>query len=119
LDSIISEDPKAVIEYINNLKATRGIDYLKIKFKYPVKGPDKVIINNYYRTNGNTNVEFLNLAEEQQVRANSNGDIDTDLAFLMDDNIPTINKFVKYVNMQEGSEFITVERLNQILAESI
>lgn len=119
LDSIISEDPKTVIEYINNLKATRGIDYLKIKFKYPVKGPDKVIINNYYRTNGNTNVEFLNLAEEQQARANSNGDIDTDLAFLMDDNIPTINKFVKYVNMQEGSEFITVERLNEILAESI
>jgi hypothetical protein len=61
----------------------------------------------------------LNLVEEQQARASSNGEIDNDLAFLMDDSIPTINKFVRFVNMKEGSEFITVERLNEILAESI
>ena len=110
---------REVIDYINNLKATQGIDYLKIKFKHPVEGPDKVIINNYYRTNGNINVEFLNLIEEQQARENSSNNIDNDLAFLTDDSIPTINKFVKYVNMQEGTEFITVERLNEILSESI
>ena len=119
LDQIISRDPREVIDYINNLKATQGIDYLKIKFKYPVDGPDKVIINNYYRTNGSTNVEFLNLVEEQQAKASSSGDMDKDLLFLIDDKAPAINKYVAYVNMQEGYEFITVEKLNEILAESI
>jgi hypothetical protein len=59
------------------------------------------------------------LVEEQQARMNSEKEVDNDLAFLTDESIPVLNKFVRYVNMQEGSEFITVERLNEILAETI
>lgn len=119
LDNIISSDPKEVINYIDNLKATRGIDYLKIKFKYPVEGSNKVIINNYYRNNNSTSVEFMDIMEEQKAKAEASGEIESDLAFLLDDKMDDLEKFVKYVNIQEGSEFITVEKLKSILEEQI
>ena len=57
--------------------------------------------------------------EEQKAKAEASGEIESDLAFLLDDKMDDLEKFVKYVNIQEGSEFITVEKLKSILEEQI
>ena len=118
LNDILYKDPKDVINYINTIKQTNNIDYLKIKFKYPIDGSNKVIINDYYRNNRNVFVEFLNLIEEQRIK-NNNTNNDKFYTMINDNSIPPINKFVEYVNMKEGTEFITVERLKEILSESV
>lgn len=119
LKDIISNDPQVVINYIDNLKKGQGIDYLKVKFKYPVEGPSKVIINNYYRNSRTIFIEFLSVMEEQKSKAESGNPIDQDYAFILDDKLSDMEKFVMYVNLQEGSEFITVDKLKAILAEEI
>ncbi len=112
-------NPKLFIDEIDKLKKEKGIDYLKVRFSIPVDGSDKTIINNYYRNSRNTYVEFLNIMEEEKVKAESSGIVDTDYAFLLDDKLSDMEKFVKYVNMNEGSKFITVDSLKEILAEQL
>ena len=119
IKDIISNDPQQVIAYIDNLRKEQGIDYLKIKFKHPVEGSTKVILNNYYRNSRTTFVEFMSVMEEQKAMSETNNDIEEEYNFILDDSLSDMEKFVMYVNLKEGTEFITVDRLKEILAEEI
>jgi hypothetical protein len=66
LDDLISSNPKAIIDHINNLQKTQGIDFIKVKVRFPMNGSDKTIINNYYRNNPNTFVEFMDISEIEE-----------------------------------------------------
>ena len=120
LDDIISNDPKQVIDYIDDLKKNKGIDYLKVKFRYAIDGSSKTIITNFYRNRNDVKLEFIDvqeevakkLEEEQREQA-------TKYAFITDNKLSDYEKFVQYVNIQEGYDFITVDALKQILAEEI
>ena len=68
LDELISEDPKKIIDYINTKQATEGIDYIKVKVRVDVPGYNKTIINNYYRNNSHTFVEFLDQSEIKKLK---------------------------------------------------
>lgn len=119
INDIVSNDPKVVIEYINRLKVEKGIDYLKIKFRVPISGADKVIIDNYYRNNPYTFVEFLDIIEEKRIKDKEKGIISEEYDFILDNNISDLEKFVRYVNINEGSEFITVDKLRSILEDNL
>ena len=119
IKDIISNDPQQVIAYIDNLRKEQGLDYLKIKFKHPVEGSTKVILNNYYRNSRTTFVEFMSVMEEQKAMSETNNDIEEEYNFILDDSLSDMEKFVMYVNLKEGTEFITVDRLKEILAEEI
>lgn len=119
INDIISNDPKTVIEYINRLKKDQNIDYLKIKFNIPISGADKVVIDNYYRNNATTFVEFLNIAEERKLKAKENGILAPEYDFILDNRLSDLEKFVKYVNINEGTEFITVEKLREVLEDIV
>ena len=120
LEDIISTDPKRVIDYLNDLKKTKGIDNLKVKFKYVIDGSSKTIITNYYRNRNDIKLEFFDVEEEttkkleqeQQEQA-------TKYAFIRDNKLSDYEKFVQYVNIQEGYDFINVDSLKQILMEDI
>lgn len=118
LDQLVNNDVKSTIDYINNLKYTRGIDFIKVKFKTPITGTNKTIINNYYRNNQQTFVEFMDAGEleaekvREQVR---NSEYD----FLLDDKLSTMEKFVMYVNHKQQSQFITVDQLRELLEENV
>lgn len=119
LDELISEDPKKIIDYINNLKQNQGIDFIKVRFRVPIPGYNKTIINNYYRNNSNVTVEFMDIKEaeekkkEEQLRQNSQ------YSYLIDNSISDFERFVRYVNESEGSQFITVDQLKSLLSEQI
>ncbi len=120
LTDIISNDPKKVIDYINDLKERQNIDFLKIKFKYVIDGSNKTIITNFYRNRNDIKLEFYDVAEEaakkleqeQQEQA-------TKYSFITDNKLSDYEKFVRYVNIQEGYDFISVDALKQILMEDI
>lgn len=119
LDTLVSEDPKKIIDYINRLKVEQGIDFIKVRFRIPIPGYNRTIINNYYRNNSNTFVEFMDIKDveeqkrEEQIKQNSQYN------YLMDKGISDFERFVRYVNESEGCEFITVQKLTEILNENI
>lgn len=118
LDDLINNDAQSTIEYINNLKYNQGIDFIKVRFKTPISGANKTIINNYYRNNQQTTVEFLDSSEiEKQKMQESIKNSEYD--FLLNDGLTEYEKFVAYVNYKEQSQFITVEQLRSLLEDNI
>ena len=118
LDQLVSEDPKKICDYINNRRIKDGIDFIKVKVRAKIPSYNKTIINNYYRNNPTTFVEFLNNEEIDKVK----GEIlasNNEYNYLMDNSISDFERFVRYVNESEGSEFITVEKLNKLLSSEI
>lgn len=118
LDELISEDPKKICDYINSRRINDGIDYIKVKFRIPIPGYNKTIINNYYRNNPTTFVEFLaqdEVEKKKQDECIKNSQYD----YLIDNSISDFDRFVKYVNDSEGCEFITVQKLTELLNEQI
>ena len=118
IDELKSNDPMKTIEYINNVKRTEGIDFIKVRFNVPISGANKTIISNYYRNIQDTNVEFLDASEEQKRKAEQemkNSEYD----FIVDDKLSDMEKFVMYVNMKEQCQFITVDQLESLLKEEI
>jgi DNA repair exonuclease SbcCD nuclease subunit len=118
IDELTNNDPKAVIDYINDLKYRRGIDFIKVRFRIPVSGASKTIISNYYRNINDTTIEFLDVAEEEKRKMEEkvkNSEYD----FILDDKLSDLEKFVMYVNHQEQSQFITVDQLKALLEEEL
>lgn len=117
LDTLVSEDPKKIIDYINNLRISQGIDFIKVKFRVPISGYNKTVINNYYRNNPSTfvnfeeNVELERQKKEELIKQNAQ------YSFLTDTSLTPFEIFVRYVNESEGSEFITVAQLTELLKE--
>lgn len=118
LDELISNDPKKICDYINQRKQQEGIDYIKVKFRVPMENYNKTIINNFYRNNPTTFVEFCQSEEienQKKVQAFENSEYN----YLIDNSISDFDKFVRYVNEKEGYEFISVEKLTALLGETI
>ena len=118
LDELVSEDPKKICDWINERKAKDGIDYIKVKFRVKIPGYNKTIINNYYRNNPTVFVEFEQLDEIEKAKQNGLL-VSSEYNYLMDNSISDFDRFVRFVNEKEGCEFITVERLTQILNDKI
>lgn len=120
IDQLISEDPKKICDYINNRRIKDGIDFIKVKFRATVPGYNKTIINSYYRNNPNTFIEFMteedikNSKEMKESVANN-----SEYNYLIDNSISDLERFVRFVNESEGTEFITVDQLNQLLYNNI
>lgn len=120
LKDIMSNDPKVVIEYLDNLKTQKGIDYLKVKFRYIVDGSSKTVITNYYRNRGDIKLEFLDTQAEAMEQAKLDQEENSiQYSFITNNKISDEEKFCQYVNIQEGYDFITVDKLREILSEDI
>jgi len=118
LDQLISEDPKKICDYINNRRIKDGIDYIKVKIRFPIPGYNKTVINNYYRNNPAVTIEFVDTTVEENKKELTNSTEST-YNYLFDNSISDFERFVRYVNESEGSEFITVESLSKLLYDSI
>lgn len=120
LDSIIDEDPRIVIEYINKMKIEKHIDFIKVRFDVPISGMNKTIINNYYRTVNDTEVEFLDIEKEAARRREQ--EISNQLneySYILDNKLSSEEIFCNYINDQKGFKFITVDKLLELLNNEI
>lgn len=120
LDQLVNTDPKYIIDYIDKLKAEKGIDYIKVRFRFKIDSSNKTIINNFYRNNPNVFVEYIDTedikSKEEEIRKENNGG---KYEYLLDNSISDLERFVMYVNENEQSEFITVDKLKQLLEEVV
>jgi len=119
LDELISTDPKQIIDYINTRKINDGIDFIKVKFRVPIDNSNKTIINNYYRNNGTTFVEFLDNKEIEKQKMDAEIERNQQYSYLMDNSLSDFEKFVQYINEDMGYKFITVDKLTELLKDEI
>ena len=116
IDDIIDEDPQVVIKYIDDIKARDGIDYIKVRFSCPISQANKVIISNVYKQKNDTTIEFLSTQEENLKKIELEQETEK-YNFILDPLLSDEQKFCMYVNENMGYEFITVDKLKEILSE--
>ena len=120
LDELVSNDPKELIDYIDNLKIKEGIDFIKVRFRTPVSGPAMTVMNNYYRNMNHTFVEFMDAKEvEDERRKKELQETEEKYNYLLDPSISDFERFVMYVNNSEGEEILTVDKLKELLSDKI
>ena len=117
IDQLINNDPIDTINYIKQLKASEGIDYIKIKFSNPILASNKIAINNSFRTDSTVSLEFFSqekeIARQAEEKIKEEG---TKFAFLLDQNLTDEQKFVMWVNyLKQDEKYLTVEELENIL----
>lgn len=116
VDPLVTEDPKKIIEYIKNEMETKHIDYIRVQFNNMTE--NMTIVRNYFRTYGNVKLQ------EMTKRDNQLQEIDQEIlqqnieySYIIDEKINDYDKFVMYVNQNEGYDFITVEELIKLLED--
>lgn len=118
IDSIVNEDPKNIIEYIKNEKASRNIDYIRVQFNY---GNDNLnIVRNYFRNSPDVKLQELKQKDirDEQI-SNEILEKNQQYSYIIDKNIGDYDKFVMYINQSEGFEFITADELIKLLEEDV
>lgn len=100
IDDIICNDPKDVIDYINDLKQNQGIDYLRLSFSIEVPSENMDIIREYYRNNGK--IKFKSerekrLKEEESKKLDSYKQYD----YLFDLSLSAYDKLSIYIQEKE------------------
>lgn len=109
-------DPNLVIEHLNNLLAN-GIHNIRIDFSELNQPTIQKIIEEYYANN--KHVSIKRYVEKDTPKVNTTEEIEkkySELEFLLDPNIDSYTKFVHFINHNTGKQFVTVDRLKQILS---
>ena len=118
VDDLMLNDPQEIIQYLEKLRLETGAEYVKIKVRSNISGQNKTIINQYYRNNKHMFVEFQNADLITQSETQT-GTTDNGYNYLLDDKISDLERFVMFVNEKEGEQFITVDKLKEILNSDI
>ena len=69
IDTLINNNPRDTIKYINDLKLKHGINYIRVKFNNPVSNSDKMALSSEYRNDKTVTLEFFSQEREIQRKA--------------------------------------------------
>ena len=114
----MNRDPKDIIEYIKTQKESKGIDYIRVQFNHPSKNME--IVKNYFRNYSNYKLQDLTTKDRQLQQINQEVIKQNEqYSYLTDSGLTDYEKFVRYVNQNEGYDFITVNQLINLLEGEI
>ena len=117
MDQLVNNNPIDTIDYINHLKTSQHIDYIKIKFNTILPGSARLSLNDKFRNDNSVSFDFL--SPEQEIAKKVENQLIHDneqLSFLLTDQLTDEQKFVMWVNhLKNDDKFLTVEELQSIL----
>lgn len=115
INHLLYEDPKKIIEWIKHEKESKGIDFIRVQ--YNNSNENMEIVRNYFRNSSTVKIQELDKKEKQMQQINKEVlEQNKQYSYLIDDNsISDYDKFVMYVNQNEGYEFITANELIELL----
>lgn len=122
VDSMLADDPKNVISYINNLQA-QGIDYIRLDLNNDysdIEVSNIELIKKYYRNNSNIKIHHENNKKREMMKINK--DIleeNKEYEFILDKNLSEEDILCRYINIKKGYTYITCEELKNILSEDL
>lgn len=116
IDHLVNDPPERIIEWIKTEKANRGIDFIRVQFNNNTENMN--IVRNYFRTSGNVKLQDMGAQERQLARIDEKIiEQNSQWSYIISQDMSDYEKFVRYVNDNEGCEFITVEELIKLLEE--
>lgn len=119
-NELIMRDPKEVIEYLKGLH-DQGIDHVRLnltRLLSPEELNNLTIIKQYYRNNNSVAIKYDQKREEENSRvAQELSNEYEQYSYIMDKSLSPEEIITRYVNDQEGTEFITVDELIELLKE--
>jgi DNA repair exonuclease SbcCD nuclease subunit len=116
IQHLIDKDPKIIIDYIKSEKANKDIDYIRVQFNYSNENMN--IVRNYFRNVNN--VKFKELEKKDKQMEQIDQEIlekNKEYSYILDNCIGDYDKFVMYVNQNEGYDFITTDELLKLLED--
>lgn len=116
IEHLIKEDPKKIIDYIKSARESQGIDYIRVQFNFANENMN--VVRNYFRNV--SYVKFHELGKKDKQIQQIDQEIlekNAEYSYVLDNNIGDYDKFVMYMNQNEGYDFITTEELLQLLED--
>lgn len=119
LDEIILNDPKDVIDYINNLKEEQNIDYLRIAITRDVPTDNMEIIKAYYRNNGKVRFKQNKKKDNLDDEYIYDQELFDKYDYMFDPNMNEYDILAKYINDDKGYIYTTGEVIKSLVEEKI
>lgn len=118
IDDLMMNDPATIIQYIDNKKATEGIDFIRIKCISNASIEDKInILKQYYADNKTVKIlvdksglDKSRMDEEEQALYDKYN-------YFFNKSMSPYEIFTKFVNESQSDIIITVDQLEQILKD--
>ena len=118
INHLLNEDPKKIIDWIKSEKQNRNIDFIRVQFNNAGQNMD--IVRNYFRTSTNIKLHELDRKDKQMQQIDQEIlEKNQEYSYILDTSINDYDKFVMYMNQNEGYDFITSEELINLLEGDI
>lgn len=117
VDDIIMGDPKKVIDYINNLKVSHGIDHIRLKCTSTDENQNNLaLLKDYYKTDDS--VKFLvGKQASVVVKDQQTQELYNQYSYFFDNKMTPYQIFAKFVNDNEGDIIVTADQIIDVLQE--
>ena len=114
INDLLNDDPKKIIEFIKSYKESHNIDYIRVQFNNANENMN--IVRSYFRNNSYVTLQELDKKTRQLEQIDQSVmEQNNQYSYILDNSIGDYDKFVMYMNQSEGSDFITVEELVNLL----
>ncbi len=118
IDHLINSDPKEIISYIKRIKQEQGIDFIRVQFNNANENMN--VVRNYFRNSNNVKLQELGKKDKQMQQIDQTIlEQNSQYSYILDNEISDYDKFVMYVNQNEGYDFISSEELIKLLEGEI
>lgn len=117
IDELITQDPKLIIEYIDNLKEKDNIDYLRITFSDDISSDNIEIIKKYYQNNGRIKLKLDKKKNKLLDIKNANAEMLDKYSYIFDDTLSAYEKLARYINSNDESILITADEIKKLVEE--
>lgn len=116
IDDLIANDPKDIIEYINNLKEKENIDYIRIEFGEDFPRDNIELLKAYYQTNGKIKMKMTRSKQISQEN-NFNAQLYDQYSYMFDKNLSPYDILARYINEQENSVIVTGDQIKELVED--
>lgn len=118
IDHLIKSDPKEIIAHIKQIKEEQGIDFIRVQFNNANENMN--IVRNYFRNSNNVKLQELDKKDKQMQEIDQTIlEQNIQYSYILDNEISDYDKFVMYVNQNEGYDFISSDELIKLLEEGL
>lgn len=113
LDSMLKSDPRAIIDYIKDLRSN-GIDYIRVEFSSYEMAETIDLVKKYFRNDSTVKFKLPN-RNMVEIKRDEEFMSDTKFGFITDNNLTCYDKLSRFINESKGEEYITSEELIEVL----
>jgi len=121
LEDLGTNDPNLIALKLNEMQAN-GIDFIRLDMSGPRENFAIPILNSLEKLYAqNHSISIIKPEVNRQPKINTTEEIlnkYSDMDFLLDSKLSELDRFVMYINYNKGSDFITVEKLKEVLNNS-